>query len=225
MSKEAPWIALAIDWQDSEMLDGTSHGIRLAWVCLLCFAKAQGRAGKVRLRDNGFARKYDLNVEAVRSMLERAEHAGAVIVDGDVVTVVNWRRYQDPRVRSTGDDTKHRENKADPKDNQHFTKTAENNATKERSPPTNHHPPPTKKTRVFVKPTLAEVAAYCEERGGKVNAQKWFDHYESNGWRVGKNPMKDWKAAVRKWEDSEYGRPTNATRYSSARYRPTSGTV
>ena len=54
----------------------------------------------------------------------------------------------------------------------------------------------------FVKPTLEEVKAYCLERGKGVDAQKWFDYYSANGWKVGKNPMKDWKAAVRTWERS-----------------------
>jgi len=49
MSTHAPWLALAIDWQDSEMFDGASEGVRLAWVNLMCFVKAQGRAGKARL--------------------------------------------------------------------------------------------------------------------------------------------------------------------------------
>ena len=55
------------------------------------------------------------------------------------------------------------------------------------------------------RPTMEELVAYCRERGGKVNPQKWMDHYVSNGWRVGKNPMRDWRAAVRKWEDSDFG--------------------
>lgn len=50
------------------------------------------------------------------------------------------------------------------------------------------------------KPTLEDVAAYCQERGNTVDPQRWMDHYTSNGWKVGKNPMKDWKAAVRTWE-------------------------
>ena len=49
-------------------------------------------------------------------------------------------------------------------------------------------------------PTLEEVKAYCSERGNKVDPERWFDYYTSNGWKVGKNPMKDWKAAVRTWE-------------------------
>lgn len=52
----------------------------------------------------------------------------------------------------------------------------------------------------FHAPTREEVAAYCLERGNKVDPERWFDYYSSNGWRVGKNPMKDWKAAVRTWE-------------------------
>ena len=54
----------------------------------------------------------------------------------------------------------------------------------------------------FVKPTLEQVRAYCLERGKGVDAQKWYDYYSANGWKVGKNPMKDWKAAVRTWERS-----------------------
>lgn len=54
----------------------------------------------------------------------------------------------------------------------------------------------------FVKPTLEDVQAYCLERGKGVDAQKWYDYYSANGWKVGKNPMKDWKAAVRTWERS-----------------------
>ena len=54
--------------------------------------------------------------------------------------------------------------------------------------------------KTFIKPTLDEVKAYCAERGNTVDAQRWFDYYTANGWRVGKNPMKDWKAAVRTWE-------------------------
>ena len=54
----------------------------------------------------------------------------------------------------------------------------------------------------FAKPTLEAVQAYCLERGKGVDPQKWYDYYSANGWKVGKNPMKDWKAAVRTWERS-----------------------
>ena len=49
-------------------------------------------------------------------------------------------------------------------------------------------------------PSLEEIEAYCRERGNRVNAQRFLDFYTANGWKVGKNSMKDWKAAVRSWE-------------------------
>lgn len=52
----------------------------------------------------------------------------------------------------------------------------------------------------FVKPSLDEIKAYCNERGNYISAEAFFNHYESNGWKVGKTAMKDWKAAVRGWE-------------------------
>ena len=59
--------------------------------------------------------------------------------------------------------------------------------------------PPTRETR-FSPPSLDEVQAYIAERGSAVDAQQFVDFYASKGWMVGKNRMKDWKAAVRTWE-------------------------
>lgn len=56
------------------------------------------------------------------------------------------------------------------------------------------------KERKFKKPTLEEVKEYCLERNNNVDAELFINYYESNGWKVGKNSMKDWKACVRTWE-------------------------
>ena len=58
------------------------------------------------------------------------------------------------------------------------------------------------KVKRFKKPTLQDVLSYCIERENIVEGTKFFNFYESNGWKVGKNPMKDWKAAVRSWESN-----------------------
>lgn len=55
----------------------------------------------------------------------------------------------------------------------------------------------------FVKPTLTEVEAYCTERGNGIDAEAFIAHYESNGWMVGSNPMKDWRQAIITWEKKE----------------------
>lgn len=54
--------------------------------------------------------------------------------------------------------------------------------------------------KTFSPPSLEEVQAYCLERKNHVNAERFIDYYTANGWKVGKNAMKDWKAAVRTWE-------------------------
>ncbi|MFH1290381.1 MAG: hypothetical protein ABIH92_03160, partial [Nanoarchaeota archaeon] len=49
-------------------------------------------------------------------------------------------------------------------------------------------------------PKIEEVSEYCKERNNHVDPPTWYDHYEAKGWFIGKNKMKDWKAAVRTWE-------------------------
>ena len=58
------------------------------------------------------------------------------------------------------------------------------------------------KSHGFTPPTLEEVAEYCKQRNNSVDPQKWYDFYSAKGWMIGKNKMKDWKAAVRTWEKS-----------------------
>lgn len=57
-----------------------------------------------------------------------------------------------------------------------------------------------KKEKRFIKPTVEEVKAYCLERNNNIDPESFIDFYESKGWKIGKDQMKDWKAAVRTWE-------------------------
>ncbi len=57
----------------------------------------------------------------------------------------------------------------------------------------------------FSPPTVEEVQAYCKERNNHVNSRRFVDFYSSKGWMIGKNKMKDWRAAVRTWEQNSRG--------------------
>lgn len=59
------------------------------------------------------------------------------------------------------------------------------------------------KEKSFTKPSLKEIQVYCKERNNSINAEQFYDFYESKNWMVGKNKMKDWKACVRTWEQRE----------------------
>lgn len=59
------------------------------------------------------------------------------------------------------------------------------------------------KRKRFTPPSVEDVKAYCTEKGYKVDADRFVDFYASKGWMVGRNPMKDWQAAVRNWANAE----------------------
>ena len=57
----------------------------------------------------------------------------------------------------------------------------------------------------FVKPTLEEVAAHIREKGYTFDAERFWNYYESNGWKVGRNTMKSWTSACVTWQRKESG--------------------
>ena len=75
---------------------------------------------------------------------------------------------------------------------------------------------PARARKRFVKPELEEIREFCFEKNINIDVDRFFNYYESKGWKVGVSPMKDWKAAVRNWakNDSLYSRP-GSTRISS----------
>lgn len=66
------------------------------------------------------------------------------------------------------------------------------------------------KRKRFVKPTISDIEQYCSEKNISINAQQFIDYYESNGWKVGRNSMKDWQATVRRWASNNYGKKKNS---------------
>ena len=89
------------------------------------------------------------------------------------------------------DDTKHTKEKEKEKENILSSPNVEDSIAR------------TPARKRFTPPTLAKVTAYCRERQNAVDPQRFIDYYTANGWKVGKNSMKDWKAAVRTWEGKQ----------------------
>lgn len=82
------------------------------------------------------------------------------------------------------------------------------------------------KRKSFVPPTVEEVAAYCRERQNRVDAEYFVDFYTAKGWKVGKEPMKDWKAAVRTWEKNSYNKNSGGeVGANGVKLRPDDGRV
>ena len=72
------------------------------------------------------------------------------------------------------------------------------------------------KRKRFTPPTVSEVSDYCKERGSNIDPEQFVDFYAAKGWKVGNQPMKDWRAAVRTWEKREERNPQKPRRKSFA---------
>ena len=77
-------------------------------------------------------------------------------------------------------------------------------------------PSPSKR---FVKPTLEQIKEYCLTRKNNIDAQHFMEFYESKGWKVGNQPMKDWKACVRTWEQRNKQENKSTKVASSSKYQ------
>lgn len=126
-----------------------------------------------------------------------------------VFTIVSYEKYQEVNKVNHTKLTDDLTNKSQTINKQlTTTKNNKNNKNKENI-----------SNRGFAPPTLDNVIGYCQERANKVDPNKFFDFYTSKGWMVGKNKMKDWKAAVRNWERSDKvsSKPNQFTNFSQTK--------
>lgn len=130
----------------------------------------------------------------VRNFLKMLENESMIIVKSDskktVINIVNYSVYQDS-------DNKKAAVKRQSSDSETTVKHTNKNEKNEKNEKNN--------IRRFTPPTYEQVSSYCLERNNNVDAHRFVDHYEANGWMRGKTKMKDWKAAVRFWERSNGG--------------------
>lgn len=130
----------------------------------------------------------------VRNFLKMLENESMIIVKSDskktVINIVNYSVYQDS-------DNKKATVKRQSSDSETAVKHTNKNEKNEKNEKNN--------IKRFTPPTYEQVSSYCLERNNNVDAHRFVDHYEANGWMRGKTKMKDWKAAVRFWERSNGG--------------------
>lgn len=123
----------------------------------------------------------------------------------------NNKRYENGK--KGGRPQKPSDNQEKPSDNQEITKPKPNNNQTVTTPEPNVYVNVNDNVNVkkkdtsvskekasrFIPPTLEDIKTYCEEKGYKLDYDRFIDYYTSNGWMVGKNKMKDWRACVRNW--------------------------
>lgn len=206
--------------------------IIVIWFKLLCLAGKQNNSGVFQMgqmpyTDEMFSTIFRRPLNTVRLALKTFEQFGMVEIINNTVTIPNWEKHQSldayelAKEKTRKRVAAHRERQkaltgcsVTGSVTEDVTVTACNATDKIREDEIrideirgdenmeDASPPPTRSKR-FIPPTVDGVRAYCQERGNCVDPQRFVDYYSSNGWMVGKTKMKDWKAAVRTWEQRE----------------------
>ena len=143
-----------------------------------------------------------ISIQNVRTALARFEKLGFLTNESTkesrLITVLNWELYQSTENNQQSDQQTGNKDLTTNKND----KNDKNNIYAH-----------------FTPPTLEEVISYCKERNNSVDPQKWYDFYSAKGWMIGKNKMKDWKAAVRTWERGD-NKPKQSKLQDMTNYDP-----
>lgn len=149
-----------------------------------------------------------MSARSVRTCLNRLKTTGEVTIKTtnkySIVTICKYDSYNvqiDETIeQATNKTTSIETNKRQTNDKQTTTSNNNNKDNKEDNIKEKETNVSNKKKSIFIPPSLFEVVEYVHEKGYHFDAEKFHAYYESNGWMVGRNKMKDWKAACRTWE-------------------------
>lgn len=161
-----------------------------------------------------------ISTRNVRTALKRFENHGFLTNQSTnrnrLITICNWESYQLEDYTADKLSDKQTTSRRQADDKQVTTNKNDKNVKNDKKSSVKE-----KSTR-FIPPTVEEIEEYCSKRENNINANQFFDFYEAKGWMVGRNKMKDWKAAVRTWErrgsgsSSTYVHPATSHKTSKA---------
>lgn len=226
---EVKWIKIVVDIFDDEkilLIESLpeADSIIVCWFKLLCLAGKQNNSGVLMLNERipyteeMLATIFRRPLQTVRLALETFERFGMIEIVNGAITIPNWGKHQSlerlEKLREYQREyhKEYRKKQAALPDGKHDSKVYVNGVEEDKEEDKK------KKENIFVTPTLEEVQAYCRERNNNVDPQSFIDFYDSKGWMIGKNKMKDWKAAVRTWEKRDAEKPKKKT-VTAAEYK------
>lgn len=164
--------------------------------------KVDLEAGEFVAGRKAISRHLNLSESKIYRLLRLLSNFGNIRVKSNskfsIIYVVNWATYQ-----SLEDESEQQVNNKRTTNEQQMN-TDKNVRIKEYN---------NIKDIYMLKPTVEEIRAYCLKRKNQVDAERFFDFYESKGWKVGKNAMKSWEACIRTWEKNGKGGETLASQY------------
>ena len=190
------WFRMYAEMPDDPKIGTLSDAAFRTWVELLCVACKIGKGGKTDLTEETL--NWALRRNVTETLQELLQKHLVTVSETKTIEIINWNKRQYLSDNSTERVRKYRENK---KNKDETFQKRYSNALDTDTDTDKRKKVPKKNGKRFSPPTLQDVKAYCEERNNGVNPERFMSHYESNGWKVGRNAMKNWKAAVRTWEN------------------------
>ena len=163
-------------------------------------------AGQLIVSEKKLAEKWDWSRGKVRRFLSLLESLQMIQVNGTaygtLVTIENYTKYQCDGTSDGTTDSTSGGTSDSTSDGTHIKKDKKVKKVKKDKNIYNNARARACKTHTanFSPPDIQDVKAYCMERKNNVDPERFIDFYEAKGWMVGKNKMKDWRAAVRNWE-------------------------
>lgn len=220
---EVKWIKICTDIFDDEkilLIEALpeADAIIVIWFKLLCLAGKQNNSGvfvmndKLAYTDEMLSTIFRRNINIVRLALTTFESFGMIERIEGVITIPKWEKHQSldqleqAREKTRQRVAKHREKQKLLAESEvtlqygNVTQIDKNRLDIDKIRLEEDKNNNNTTTKRFKKPTIEEIESYCKERNNNINANAFYDYYESKDWMIGKNRMKDWKAAIRTWE-------------------------
>ena len=227
---EVKWIKIVVDIFDDEKIKLIEDlpdydSIIVCWFKLLCLAGKQNNFGILMLNDRipytdeMLASVFRRPLQTVRLALETFEQFGMIEVINGTITIPNWEKHQNlDKMEEVREQTRKRVQRyrerqrllAESNVTETVTVTDSNAIDIDKDIDTdieNIKAGKPQRAPAFKPPTVEEVAAYCRERNNGIDPEAFVNFYKSKGWKVGKDKMTDWKAAVITWEKRDRETP------------------
>lgn len=229
---DVKWIKLFTDVFDNrkiKQIETLPEGdaVIVIWMKLLCLAGNINDKGfvyfteEIPYTEEMLATEFNRPLNIIRLALATFEKFKMIEIIDDIIKISSWEKYQNTegleRIREQNRIRKQKERERKLLENvtqrdmsrDVTQQNKKEDKDKEEDKIGDKDNNKTTTTKRFKKPTIEEIETYCKERNNQINAEVFFDYYESKGWLVGKSPMKDWKAAIRQWEYREKPKQEN----------------
>lgn len=215
------WAKIYMQWfrtwtdilDDHKLAQLSDYEFRIFQFLLACASEENSHTGLIARNMSAISRRIRRRKDHLMSAIETFQKLGLVSMNGDeAITITNWSKRQFKSDNVYERVKKHRKVSEYRNVSKALHETLPDTDTDTDTDKQIHKKKIKRSGVVFQIPTYEEAKEYCVKRGNSIDAEAFIAHYNSNGWMVGKNKMKDWRATIVTWEKRNYGKAESNVR-------------